>query len=53
MPQMSPMWWTLIYTVSTMIFLSTMILMFFYKNNLNKKLKIMNYFNKTNKNWKW
>nr|ATL58808.1 ATP synthase F0 subunit 8 [Stephanitis chinensis] len=52
MPQMSPMWWTMIYISSITILFSNMIIMYFYKNNM-KSISKINFLNKTVKNWKW
>nr|YP_008854355.1 ATP synthase F0 subunit 8 [Corythucha ciliata]AGM48379.1 ATP synthase F0 subunit 8 [Corythucha ciliata]WRW11496.1 ATP synthase F0 subunit 8 [Corythucha ciliata] len=51
MPQMSPMWWTMIYGSTLMSIMIMMTMMFYWKNNkiIKSNMKIM--FN--NKNWKW
>nr|YP_009488382.1 ATP synthase F0 subunit 8 [Trachypeplus jacobsoni]AWD31641.1 ATP synthase F0 subunit 8 [Trachypeplus jacobsoni] len=53
MPQMAPMWWTMINLSVTTIIMVMVTLMFFQKNYM-KKLEQTTY--KTNieqKNWKW
>nr|AFI23555.1 ATP synthase F0 subunit 8 [Stephanitis mendica] len=52
MPQMSPMWWTLIYISSITILFLNMIIMYYYKNS-TKSMNKMKYLNNNVKNWKW
>nr|YP_009488369.1 ATP synthase F0 subunit 8 [Tingis cardui]AWD31628.1 ATP synthase F0 subunit 8 [Tingis cardui] len=51
MPQMAPMWWTMIYMSTVTMLLMMMIMMYFQKSN-SMKTKSINFLKK-NKNWKW
>nr|YP_009488356.1 ATP synthase F0 subunit 8 [Metasalis populi]AWD31615.1 ATP synthase F0 subunit 8 [Metasalis populi] len=53
MPQMSPMWWTLIYISSISILFLNVIIMFFYKNSMNKMNLVKNKKVCMSENWKW
>uniref|UniRef100_A0AAU7YRY0 ATP synthase F0 subunit 8 n=1 Tax=Rhopalus latus TaxID=238591 RepID=A0AAU7YRY0_9HEMI len=51
MPQMSPLWWEVLYIIFIMMFMVMIITMYF---NKNFKLKSSIYNKKTNQsNWKW
>nr|YP_009685238.1 ATP synthase F0 subunit 8 [Corythucha marmorata]QDM37020.1 ATP synthase F0 subunit 8 [Corythucha marmorata] len=51
MPQMMPMWWTLIYMSTLMSITIMMTMMYYWKSNqlIIKKMNIKH----NNKNWKW
>uniref|UniRef100_A0AAU7YS11 ATP synthase F0 subunit 8 n=1 Tax=Rhopalus nigricornis TaxID=3151526 RepID=A0AAU7YS11_9HEMI len=51
MPQMSPLWWEMLYIMFIMMFMIMIIIMYY---NKNFKLKSIIYNKKINQlNWKW
>uniref|UniRef100_A0AAU7YRW0 ATP synthase F0 subunit 8 n=1 Tax=Rhopalus nigricornis TaxID=3151526 RepID=A0AAU7YRW0_9HEMI len=51
MPQMSPLWWEMLYIIFIMMFMIMIIIMYY---NKNFKLKSIIYNKKINQlNWKW
>nr|YP_010502865.1 ATP synthase F0 subunit 8 [Doratura homophyla]UXD78629.1 ATP synthase F0 subunit 8 [Doratura homophyla] len=50
MPQMAPMWWTLIMIMSILMLLMTLIMTYFSYVNINKKINNKNY---EIFHWKW
>nr|UGK73259.1 ATP synthase F0 subunit 8 [Roxasellana stellata] len=50
MPQMAPMWWTFIMTITLMLMLTMISINYF---NFEKKIQLKFINNKNHLNWKW
>nr|QHE65389.1 ATP synthase F0 subunit 8 [Paralaevicephalus gracilipenis] len=50
MPQMAPMWWTMIFSMTMCLMLMSMMFTYFL---ISKKVKIVKETKTNNFNWKW